>query len=523
MTNSRISLPSARQPPKPLGRIVRFLTTDGQESRVLDGSAAARRFQSDAMQWPASGGPQPTTTSEVRGRAHGAQTPPRPPPPVAGPSDVTARLTDRIHAEMGRLRPVRVTGSLADLDALDASPPGELAHPAGDATTQHVQNIGCAEFIDPASNRRYLITNVEKRVFSAAKRRRFVIDSTGRFYCGLEFKALEELMRPDTYGFSKRKVMFEANIREELAKDTIFNKSTYVHKLLKDEDGHYIALVNNLPEEASYLLGNLPDSHFVGGLIKLLEEVSERVVEDFHSKGWLHGDLKLENTMITPQRRFVPIDFESVAPVDASGLADIQRCMWAAPEMQRPKNRSGYFGRVGQPADVYALGVSLLHAVVSRAETQRIGKLPLAEQRVAMEHSDMMVKGALGYLGSELFSGVCTKYLNNDPTLYDDPNEQAYRFLLEPFQAQAPDLLRFVLGSMVNADPQARASMAAVNAAAQLMALGRADKVLAADKAMGESIDRCMSAYVEPLLRKAAEQQWAKPGPSLPAIDEEET
>lgn len=498
-------VPLTANKPKMLGHITRFPTTVGTQVRVLQpvDEVHVVRFPSDALalmhshmggealgEWAAKQQGKSLGSNKAMSIAAGPLTPPT----NAAPATVT-RLKAHIDREFARLAPTAVSGSLRELD--------------GDGTPGGHEVVEVAEFVDRKSGTRYLLSNVESRAPSSAKRRRYVLDDKGKFYCGLEFLPPEKIYPAGTRGLAKKKLMFEANIRDELAKDVVFNPQTYVHALLKTEDGAYVALVDNLPEESSYLLGHLPAEHFNAAVLKLTEEVAKRISVDFHGRGYVHGDIKLENIMLTSQRRFVAIDFESVAPVDHTGLADIERVMWKAPETQAPKS-SGKNARVGLPADVYAFGVSLLMAYAARARPLPDAKLSPARQQAMQEASDAHLLGALGSVGDADFQQLRQRLLAGTVDKKTDRLYKAYSFILEPCQQQAPELFEFVLKEMLSAKPQERASMAKVAAAAQMLRLKKSAEAVALDPALEQMNNSCMSAFMQPAMSEYAASVWTE-------------
>lgn len=107
-----------------------------------------------------------------------------------------------------------------------------------------------------------------------------------------------------------------------------------------------------------------------------------RALNKFHSAGWMHGDIKLENLMFDQSGDLVVIDYENANPYrsqdqphrhhqqtnggdpnqDPDGYVQLVSYDWASPEAQ-----VGPFGRrMGPSGDLWALGCNLIRAFALR-------------------------------------------------------------------------------------------------------------------------------------------------------------
>ncbi|KAK0563017.1 hypothetical protein OC844_002428 [Tilletia horrida] len=194
----------------------------------------------------------------------------------------------------------------------------------------------------------YLITTPDNRVSSAAKLRRWAMDSYGNFYAAMEIKSVEAKLRaggalPDntppsssssssassgmsfeqqcaeqeaSYYYSRELIRsmqetYVEDIVSEIQKAQTLNpdRST-VSRLLKTEDGKYVRLEEDYPEEAFFVLVGC-EEYELYPVVALVFVQALRALARFHDAGWLHGDVKLENIMFDVHGRLVVIDYEN--------------------------------------------------------------------------------------------------------------------------------------------------------------------------------------------------------------------
>ncbi|KAE8216228.1 hypothetical protein CF327_g575 [Tilletia walkeri] len=181
----------------------------------------------------------------------------------------------------------------------------------------------------------YLITTPDNRVSSAAKLRRWAMDSNGNFYAAMEIKSVEAKLRaggalPDMaamgdggaqdadeihqYSRELIRCMQETYVEDivlEIQKAQTLNpdRST-VSRLLETRDGKYVRLEEDYPEEAFFVLVGCEEFELYP-VVALVFVQALRALARFHDAGWLHGDVKLENLMFDVQGRLVVIDYEN--------------------------------------------------------------------------------------------------------------------------------------------------------------------------------------------------------------------
>ncbi|KAK0568432.1 hypothetical protein OC861_001913 [Tilletia horrida] len=198
----------------------------------------------------------------------------------------------------------------------------------------------------------YLITTPDNRVSSAAKLRRWAMDSRGNFYAAMEIKSVEAKLRAggalpnypypgtgtasgasssssssaatvaaeeeaaEAYYYSRQLIRsmqetYVEDIVSEIQKAQTLNpgRST-VSRLLKTEDDKYVRLEEDYPEEAFFVLVGCEEYELYPVVVLVFVEAL-RALARFHDAGWLHGDVKLENLMFDVKGNLVVIDYEN--------------------------------------------------------------------------------------------------------------------------------------------------------------------------------------------------------------------
>ncbi|KAE8194806.1 hypothetical protein CF336_g3370 [Tilletia laevis] len=184
----------------------------------------------------------------------------------------------------------------------------------------------------------YLITTPDNRVSSAAKLRRWAMDSDGNFYAAMEIKSVEAKLRaggalPEATGMSfehgggavdasdyhhhsrelimsMQETYVEDIVLEIQKAQTLNPDRSTVSRLLETTDGKYVRLEEDYPEEAFFVLVGCEEFELYP-VVALVFVEALRALARFHDAGWLHGDVKLENLMFDVQGRLVVIDYEN--------------------------------------------------------------------------------------------------------------------------------------------------------------------------------------------------------------------
>lgn len=235
-----------------------------------------------------------------------------------------------------------------------------------------------AEPMDSAiddSNQVFLITTPDNRVSSAAKLRRWAMDSAGNFYAAMEIKSIEAKLRaadPSAGRVTKEltKELEETyldDILDEVQKAQTLNptRSGAVAKILKTEDNRYIRLEEDYPEEAFFVIAGCEEDELTGVILNTFVQAI-RTLARFHASGWMHGDVKLENLMFDENGELVVIDYENANPYrgipGGDGQVQLVSYDWIPPEAcPGPMGR-----RMGPSGDLWALGCNLIRAFALR-------------------------------------------------------------------------------------------------------------------------------------------------------------
>lgn len=225
------------------------------------------------------------------------------------------------------------------------------------------------------SSQVYLITTPDNRVSSAAKLRRWAMDSAGNFYAAMEIKSIQAKLRaadPSAGKVSKEltKELEETyldDILDEVQKAQTLNptRTGAVAKILKTEDDRYVRLEEDYPEEAFFVIAGCEEAELNGVILNLFVQAI-RTLARFHASGWMHGDVKLENLMFDENGALVVIDYENANPYrgipGGDGQVQLVSYDWIPPEAcPGPMGR-----RMGPSGDLWALGCNLIRAFALR-------------------------------------------------------------------------------------------------------------------------------------------------------------
>ncbi|TKY84903.1 hypothetical protein EX895_005983 [Sporisorium graminicola] len=231
--------------------------------------------------------------------------------------------------------------------------------------------------VDDGSNSSqvYLITTPDNRVSSAAKLRRWAMDSAGNFYAAMEIKSIEAKLRAadPSAGKVSRELAQELeetyldDILDEVQKAQTLNptRSGAVSKILKTEDDRYVRLEEDYPEEAFFVIAGCEEAELNGVILNVFVQAI-RTLSRFHASGWMHGDVKLENLMFDENGELVVIDYENANPYrgipGGDGQVQLVSYDWIPPEAcPGPMGR-----RMGPSGDLWALGCNLIRAYALR-------------------------------------------------------------------------------------------------------------------------------------------------------------
>lgn len=219
----------------------------------------------------------------------------------------------------------------------------------------------------------FLITTPDNRVSSAAKLRRWAMDGDGRFFAAMEIKSLEAKMRAADPASSVSKAQmrelrdrFLDDLLDEVQKaETLNPDRKSVARVLCTSDNKYVRLEEDYPEEAFFVVAGCDDAELYPVVALVFSQAIRHIIR-FHSAGWLHGDIKLENLMFDEEGQLVVIDYENANPFrgvpDGDGRVTLASYDWVPPEAYPgPRGR-----RAGPSADLWALGCNMIRAFALR-------------------------------------------------------------------------------------------------------------------------------------------------------------
>lgn len=123
--------------------------------------------------------------------------------------------------------------------------------------------------------------------------------------------------------------------------------------------------------------------------LKLLKQL-EHCLQECHSTGYIHGDIKPDNILVTPNHLLYLVDFGSVLPIDCP-FSQLETSSWSrgytSPFMEKR------IGKVEKSYDYYALALSLsmstnidgLHHINSE-KAPYFSALPARYQHLVLSH-----------------------------------------------------------------------------------------------------------------------------------------
>ncbi|PWN29031.1 hypothetical protein BDZ90DRAFT_137499 [Jaminaea rosea] len=459
---------------------------------------------------------------------------------------------------------------------------GEGSHSNGSTDSDVKSSHRDLSTAPPPPATTYLITTPDNRVSSAAKLRRWAMDGAGRFYAAMEIKSVEAKVRSATettapsgstsgsaaaYARSLAKILRQTyldDILNEVQKAETLNPGrNSVARLLVTSDGKYVRLEEDYPEEAFFVIAGCEEEELYP-VAALVFCQTLRHIHRFHSSGWMHGDIKLENLMFDSQGSLVVIDYENANPFripGGDGCVSLMSFDWVPPEAKPGPNGR----RAGPSADLWALGANLVRAFALRdgVEDGAIREMLLegGQEEFLRYRDGLVTKGVAAKKANHDGSAGKTRDQGGDDSLdwdesatgagrvtaedidlgdlLEDPtvdaaaaamtpqqSEQGFshsnghsqpsksgrtssispRRLLTSFAHCAPHLLRYVLASCLTLDPTARgvdAELEGLRLAAQLEAENGGETMRIAKVAVDTAIRLSGSEWVRPKLDEA--------------------
>jgi len=403
----------------------------------------------------------------------------------------------------------------------------------------------------------YLITTPDNRVSSAAKLRRWAMDGDGRFYAAMEIKSVEAKVRSaldpteaaaaaegnkdSNAGYARslvkilRQTYVDDLLNEVQKAETLNPDCNSVAKILVTDDGKYVRLEEDYPEEAFFVVAGCEEFELYP-VVALVFIQALRHIHRFHTAGWMHGDIKLENLMFDSGGDLVIIDYENSNPyvtstdqkrggTEGDGQVQLMSFDWIPPEAAPgPDGR-----RAGPGADLWALGANLVRAFALRdgIEDGCVRELLLeGGQTRFLQYRDRLITCDEKKQRATAFD------VDLKPILEGEDEEQQYkqhksrassfssmtssaaalnglptpRALLLPFAERAPRLLRYVLASCLVLSPSARSIEAEVEGlklARELEQEKGGETMQIAQRAVRQAIELSGSEWVRPKLEEA--------------------
>jgi hypothetical protein len=261
---------------------------------------------------------------------------------------------------------------------------GKSAHATREFASPRIKATGTDDAVanEEMMPKTYLITTPDNRVSSAAKLRRWAMDGEGNFYAAMEIKSIEAKMRaadPNMTGPSggvpkallrELRGRYLDDLLDEVQKaETLNPDRAAVAHVVCTSDNKFLRLEEDYPEEAFFVIAGC-EEHELQPVVSLVFSAAIRAITDFHSAGWLHGDIKLENLMFDGQGRLVVIDYENANPFrgirGGDGRVTLVSYDWIPPEaFPGPHGR-----RAGPSADLWALGCNVVRAFALRDDVE---------------------------------------------------------------------------------------------------------------------------------------------------------
>lgn len=406
----------------------------------------------------------------------------------------------------------------------------------------------------------YLITTPDNRVSSAAKLRRWAMDGQGRFYAAMEIKSIEAKMRaadPAMNGPSGQvskhllrelRDRYLEDLLDEVQKAETLNPGrAAVAKVLKTSDGKYVRLEEDYPEEAFFVIAGCDETELYPAIALVFCETIKAIV-GFHSAGWLHGDIKLENLMFDERGNMVVIDYENANPFrrvrGGDGRVTLVSYDWIPPEaFPGPHGR-----RAGPSADLWALGCNMVRAFALRDHVEDVDiretllgkgqsaflafrKMHLLGRNPSRRGSDIGIPGSVTRPLPTSIDVDLTCLLEDEPERQDhfsgnsaaDGKEQDGKSYEDPpppgptpkrvlsrFAKEAPELLKLVIARCITELTEERSVEAEVECIKFAQTLeaerrehGKSSTLGIGARAVKTAIDLSGSAWVRPKLDEA--------------------
>jgi len=468
-----------------------------------------------------------------------------------------------------RRKPIKVEGTLYDrsgpfregavTDGLSvrlfsAEDSNEGTELEGGGSALHDQAVADEEMVPTT----YLITTPDNRVSSAAKLRRWAMDGEGRFYAAMEIKSIEAKMRAADPTLNGGGQISKALLRElrdrylddlldEVQKAETLNPGrSAVAKVLKTSDNKYVRLEEDYPEEAFFVIAGCDESELYPAIALVFCQALKAIVR-FHSAGWLHGDIKLENLMFDERGNMVVIDYENANPYRGiprgDGRVTLVSYDWIPPEaFPGPHGR-----RAGPSADLWALGCNMVRAFALRDNVEdndiretllgkgqsaflAFRKTHLLRRNPSRRGSDVGIPGTPsrplptsddvdlsclleeGDDGQDYFEAVQEEQGQEGKNGHQSPPlpGPSPKRILERFAREAPQLLKLVIARCITELPEERSVEAEVECIKFVDALEEEQKKLGERSTLGiglravmTAIDLSGSAWVRPKLDDA--------------------
>ncbi len=230
----------------------------------------------------------------------------------------------------------------------------------------------CIDSAVDDSSQIYLITTPDNRVSSAAKLRRWAMDSAGNFYAAMEIKSIEAKLRaadPSAGAFTRElarelEETYLDDILDEVQKAQTLTRPAPAWSARSCAQKTTATSVSKrtTPKKPS---SSSPDARGgTHGVILNVFNQAIRTLSRFHASGWMHGDIKLENLMFDENGALVVIDYENAGPyrVYRRGWTGAMVSYdWVPPEADR-----GRWEEDGPGGDLWALGCNLIRAFALR-------------------------------------------------------------------------------------------------------------------------------------------------------------